>query len=65
MCIRDSYNSLPAIVLYCLEKRAHLEVIEKYDVIMKYSWINTENEKSLKRNILGFDNVYTYIYKKV
>lgn len=59
-----SYNSLPAIVLYCLEKRAHMEVIENYDVIMKYSWINTENEKSLKRNILGFDNVFTYIYKK-
>lgn len=60
-----SYNSLPAIVLYCLEKRAHMEVVNNYDVIMKYSWINTKNQKSLRRNILEFDDVYTYIYKKV
>lgn len=60
-----SYNSLPAIVLYCLEKRAHMEVLKNYDVIMKYSWINKKNEKSLRRNILGFDDVYTNIYKKV
>ena len=60
-----SYNSLPAVVLYCLEKRAHMEVIENYDVILKYSWINTKNAKSLKRNILNYDNVFTYIYKKV
>lgn len=60
-----SYNSLPAIVLYCLEKRAHMEVVKNYDVIMKYSWIDIKNEKSLRRNILNFDDVYTYIYKKV
>lgn len=60
-----SYNSLPAVILYCLEKRAHMEVVNNYDVIMKYSWINTKNQRSLKRNILEFDNVYTYIYKKV
>lgn len=59
-----SYNALPAIVLYCLEKRAHMEVVKNYDVIMKYSWINTNNDKSLRRNILKFDDVYTYIYKK-
>lgn len=60
-----SYNSLPAIVLYCLEKRAHMEVLKNYDVIMKYSWINIKNEKSLRRNILSYDDVYTNIYKKV
>ena len=59
-----SYNSMPAIVLYCLEKRAHMDVVNNYDVTMKYSWINTNNEKSLRRNILNFDGVYTYIYKK-
>ncbi len=51
--------------MYCLEKRAHMEVIENYDVILKYSWINTKNAKSLKRNILNYDNVFTYIYKKL
>ncbi len=60
-----SYNSMPAIVLYCLEKHAHMNVVNNYDVTMKYSWINTKNEKSLRRNILNFDGVYTYIYKKV
>ncbi len=60
-----SYNSLPATVLYCLEKRAHMEVVNNYNVIMKYSWINTNNDRSLKRNILKYDGVYTYIYKKV
>ena len=59
-----SYNSMPAIVLYCLEKRAHMDVVNNYDVTMKYSWINTNNEKSLRRNVLNFDGVYTYIYKK-
>jgi len=58
-----SYNSSSAIILYCLERRAHEEVIRKYDVTMKYSWINLENERSLRRNILNFDDVYTYIYK--
>lgn len=60
-----SYNSLPAIVLYCLEKRAHIDVLKKYDVIMKYSWINIKNENSLKRNILKYDDIYIYIFKKV
>lgn len=60
-----SYNSLPAIVLYCLEKRAHMEAVNNYDVIIKYSWINTNNDRSLKRNILKYDDMYTYIYKKV
>lgn len=60
-----SYNSMSAIVLYCLEKRAHMDVIRNYNVIIKYSWINTKNVKSLERNILNFDDVYTYIYKKV
>lgn len=60
-----SFNSLPAIVLYCLEKRAHMDVIENYDVTIKYSWINKKNARSLKRNILNFDDVYNYIYKKV
>lgn len=60
-----SYNSVPAIILYCLEKRAHMEVMENYDVVMKYSWINTQNQRSLRRNVLKYDDVYTYIYKKV
>lgn len=60
-----SYNSMPAVVLYCLEKRAHMDVIRKYDVILKYSWISTSNAKSLQRNVLNFDDIYTYIYKKV
>lgn len=60
-----SYNSLSAVVLYCLEKRAHMEVVRNYDVVMKYSWINTKNQRSLKRNVLEFDDRYTYIYKKV
>lgn len=60
-----SYNSLPAVVLYCLEKRAHMDVVNNYDVAIKYSWINEKNEKSLRRNTLNFDGVYNYIYKKV
>lgn len=59
-----SYNSLPAIVLYCLEKRAHTDVIRNYDVRIKYSWINTENTRSLRRNVLQYDDMYIYVYKK-
>ena len=57
-----SYNSLNAIVLYSLEKRAHDYVVDNYGVICKYSWIDVTNEKSLKRNTYRNDDVHNYIY---
>ena len=59
-----SYNTLPAIALYCLEKRAHEYVINNYDVKVKYSWINIENVKSLRRNTSNIDGIYRYVYVK-
>lgn len=59
-----SYNTLTADVLYCLEKKGHLDAINRFHATSKYAWMNVENHKAMKRSILKEDNFYDYIYRR-
>lgn len=59
-----SYNKTSADKLYCLEKKAFIDAVERDHVTQKYSWVNVKNLRAAGRTDYINENFFNHIYYK-